>query len=157
MKSAQDKFHAQSQIRRNAEECNDYLRDLLAWEEEKRGKEAELCRKTSNHNVDDGCTKKHVTLDKIKCIHQEPPKTNKSLINSSALLPNNEKPHLALDCYHEVGTAMPKPRRPVEHSDNEERQRGNKFYESGDYGNAVKSYTQCIVNNSRSAVAFSNR
>mmetsp|Transcript_22206 Transcript_22206/g.32680 ORF Transcript_22206/g.32680 Transcript_22206/m.32680 type:complete len:142 (+) Transcript_22206:276-701(+) len=103
MKSAQDKFHVQSQIRRNAEECNDYLRDLLAWEEEKRGKEAELCRKTSNHNVDDGCTKKHVTLDKIKCIHQEPPKTNKSLINSSALLPNNEKPHLALDCYHEVG------------------------------------------------------
>lgn len=51
----------------------------------------------------------------------------------------------------------PKPRRPTDELENEERMRGNEFFKKGDYENAVRSYTRCLGINTKSGVAYSNR
>mmetsp|Transcript_11091 Transcript_11091/g.16794 ORF Transcript_11091/g.16794 Transcript_11091/m.16794 type:complete len:405 (-) Transcript_11091:123-1337(-) len=155
----------QAEVRRNAEEQVDVLKDLGAWEAsmKMRDEEIKLKRAEERFSIKSGesAPDSFVTSP---CAEM-PFDIREKAKNGQTVIVNGvpQAPCIAVEvatarnpkiisCSSKEGESTSK------NIEEEERLRGNSFYSNGNYAEAIKCYTKCLMmNNHSSAVVFSNR
>ncbi|GMH87502.1 hypothetical protein TrST_g13290 [Triparma strigata] len=177
-------LNVQAQIRRNAEEQANFLRGMGDWEKEIKQRDAELKTKKKakakarraaapRQRESGGTVKTKMTISKATAEDFQISKEAKDTIDSKSrgshergvflgtgmgeVNPANIVVPGAITEVDRKSIPAPKPRRPTDELENEERMQGNEFFKKGDYENAVRSYTRCLGINTKSGVAYSNR
>jgi len=171
-------INIQAQIRRNAVEQNEVLRDLTLWEKDikKRDEEHHLHKGllsttnakaeidasavTSNDNSDNGLQVQEQVQEQVQVQLPEQIKGKSSMIIGSqppaSSKPVAKTPPAASTSLSDEESSKRVPTNPKE-AEEKERQRGNAFYASGKYHDAIKCYSKCIQMHPRSVAAYSNR
>lgn len=172
MSNKEDSFKVQAQIRRNAEEQNEFFKDLGAWEKsmKKRDRGMASKRRAQAENVPVRPSGGTVTASlwaqpddlqndtfRTKSIRNKSTNGCQVLLRPS-LTPSASVTQVPVSTF-DGKPNVPKPpqRLTLKELEDEERQRGNNHYKAGNFPEAIKCYTRCIGIDSKSAVVFSNR
>lgn len=168
--TAQRSIDVQAQVRRNAEEHGDALRELLEWEESMKIRDANNLKKPQKKKVraasgsggtgvkeavGAGQKEKQTSQDQQqkKLVDNQQTGTDKisgGVSNpspSALILPGSESENIS---DNDIDKSL-------KDIANDERQKGNAYYARGNFDDAVKCYTTCLLYDPKSAVAYSNR
>lgn len=180
-------LHVQHQIRENAEELQDYLKDLMSWEKEMKVKEEEIKKRAHDDTVlppirATSSGKKKKKKDKKGDVAKERAKKSKEEKESKAeRIPGHD--YRAWDLFNvdealkdldeqekEAGKKSSSEEEESEESENDvyewekrkqlaliEKDKGNEFFKKGNYDMAISCYTTGIGHDPTNALLLANR
>lgn len=159
----------QSQIRRNADEISSYMADMGKWEKGMKEKDKKIRTKKPTvavRNIGSGVSKNR-EVGTVP-INTSTSTTNDQRVSGNGLDPSMLTPSTITDTVptssdnnnnNYANSSVAKARGTFTHKDPEEaeREKGNAAFKSGNFPQAIKSYTKCLGLKSRNYIAFSNR
>jgi tetratricopeptide (TPR) repeat protein len=170
--TAQRSIDVQAQVRRNAEEHGDALRELLEWEESMKIRDANNLKKPQKKKVraasgsgGTGVKEAVGAGQKEERITEEKQQQKKLVDNQqsgtddkiSGVVSNPSPSALILPGSASENISDNDIDKSLKDIANDERQKGNACYARGNFDDAVKCYTTCLLYDPQSAVAYSNR
>ena len=128
--------HVQAyKMRRDVEEQNQVLKDLVSWEKQITKEDKNILNKKQSNDAMENESNKWMD------------DTMHSMKEKKAISIASKTMHIS-----NITSSLTK-----EELEARERKKGNEWYSAGNYQNALKCYSQCLVIHSKCVLAYSNR